>query len=378
MKTWYKYKALLFIGIISCPLLFTFLGQSNDVAKVENKKSVSVPDWPQSFNEIETYQADLVSYIEEQFGGRATMLKLLSYFKYYIFSESISKRVSVGKNGYVYMNSHDESNANSLFFSICKKDKPRPETMAELISGVAKLAELSRHNNIIDKILIVPTKSMVYPEYLPNEIQAECDQDKQNWIQDWASSQVNVLYPLQELRRWKQDFSVYLPKRFHWIGQLPHKVAEMMAEIWTIEFNNQLFEPQRTDIGSDLKNHLYGLNMSQTAVDYDMSKLVKVCRDDKCFDGFKAHYTNGHLKMYRSDVNNKRLLILSDSFGPHAAKYFVGAFGEVYASNLNNLKRDEEQAFFKWMIQTVQPTHLLYLIHDGGTLWQIKRLNRAL
>lgn len=366
------------MSIISFPLLLNILGKSNQVALVENKAVTKWPEWPESISGVVSYQSELVDYLEDQFGGRSFMLKLLSGIKYNLFSESISKRVSVGQHGYVFMNSHDENDSNSLLFSVCKNEPPFPQTMNEITSAMDKLGHLAAQYQFKEQVLIVPTKSVIYPEYLPSEIQTECGINQQNWITSWARKHDKVNYPLDEFYRWKDDLDVYMPKRFHWIGALPYKVAQMITEHWGLNYNNELFTPRQKRIESDMQNHLYGINLSQDGIDYEMSESVTLCQTTSCLDGFKSHFSHGHIKVYTSNVNNKRLLLLSDSFGPFAAKYFSGGFGEVYATNLNNLKKSEEKQFYKWIIKSVQPTHLLYLIHDGGTVWQMKRLNRSL
>lgn len=375
MKYWFSIKILLFFGLISGPLLLNIFSGSIQMANIEKRSVAQLPPWPKKYEELTEFKQELIDFAATHFGGRDIMLNWLSNIKYRVFSESISKRVSIGKNGYVFMNSHDESTQNSLLLTVCNSERKR---LKELDSAVQKLSNLSSRHNAEHLILVVPTKSVVYSEHLPNEIIEECGRNETNWIQKWAGNHADVVYPVDQYIAWKKDIRVFFKKRFHWIGDLPYQTAEWVLNRWGMVFHSQLFTSINTSIESDLAAHLYGLDFSVQDRYYLLSEDIKVCQNPTCLNGFKKHYAHGRLKTYHSNVNNNRLLLLTDSFGPIGAQYFAGGFGEVYATNLNHLKRSEEKAFLNWAFKAVQPTHVIYLIHDGGTIWQMKRLNRAL
>jgi hypothetical protein len=172
-----------------------------------------------------------------------------------------------------------------------------------------------------------------------------------------------------------------LPNHFHWNGLLPYVLAEdMMKSLWDISPEFEL-TPQKTKVESDLKTHFKGLHFYDTSFDYDyQSAGVRICNGIKCIDGLSQHYKFGLSYTYKLDnpKTDKKLLILADSFGQYIGQNFIRGFSEVVVIDINNLTFDEQFDFYQWITKTIKPTHMLYLLHDGGIYGRTIKLERLI
>ncbi len=379
-RVYLRFSLLAFYFVISLPMMVMLVSEKKQQSKVENRVLAKWPALPKDYQNLQQARSQLESYLEDHFGWRDHFIAANNKVKFKLFNELSSNRLTSGLDGYIFMNSHGKDDNLSMLKSVCGVTVPSDNSREEMRAGIKSFLSYHDNKGINTTVAIIPTKAKIYPEYLPEWLAGWCQGSKPTWIDDFAQSfgPGEVIYPLADFIDWKRSGPVYLPKHFHWNGTTPYWFAQQLFKFWNIEPELQP-NTEQILISSDLNNHLSGLHFDDYSVSYEYSdNSLERCFTSECLPGLEAYYMRGEVFKYsRKSPHNNRLLLLSDSFGPGVMRHLFAGFQEVVAIELNQLKKDEEQNFLYWVSEAVQPTHMIYVMHDGGLIWQARRLNRV-
>ena len=347
----------------------------------ENRLLAQKPILPKHFNEVEIFIGQVDDYLSDQFGFRRNFISGANKVRYKLFKEISSKQITVGRNGFIFFNSHGANNPNSLIKSVCNIISLPKSFQDKTKLYFSTLQDHSKQVNITIDIAVIPSKSRVYPENLPELEKSWCSLASPAWWENMFqdSKQYRIYYPLKKMLELKTSIQVYLPNHFHWHGELPYLLAEdMMKTLWDIEPNFDLV-PSKVRTESDLKTHFKGLHFYDDSVEYKIDKnIIRVCKGHNCVEDIEKYYQHNIAYVYKniSIKANSKLVVLADSFGQYIAKDFIRGFAEVIVIDTNNLAMDEQYKFYIWVTKTIKPTHLLYLMHDGGIYGRTLKLER--
>jgi hypothetical protein len=383
LKKKYQIAFLLsFMLIITLPMVEHFLTE-DEVRSSENRLLTQKPIMPTQINGLKEFAMGVDNYFSDQFGFRQNIINTTNMIYFDIFNEIKSKQITVGKNGFIYYNSHNANSPNVLIKSVCNIASLPKSFQNKTKKYFSDFINYSNELGIVTGIAVIPTKSRIYPENLPKLEKDWCTSNIPAWWEKMFQSDkdLKVYFPLKKMLSLKDSMPVYLPNHFHWNGLLPYVLAEdMMKSLWDISPEFEL-TPQKTKVESDLKTHFKGLHFYDTSFDYDyQSAGVRICNGIKCIDGLSQHYKFGLSYTYKLDnpKTDKKLLILADSFGQYIGQNFIRGFSEVVVIDINNLTFDEQFDFYQWITKTIKPTHMLYLLHDGGIYGRTIKLERLI
>lgn len=374
----YKIFFIFLVSLLLSTPLINHLTRSSDTNNFENRALSKAPKFPNKLTEVKAYTTQVENFLDDHFGLRESIIKKANQIRFSLFNEVLSKQITIGKNEFLFFNSHSAENPNSLIKSVCGVNQPSHERLAEIKTWIKNVYTFFESTNIVFDLAIIPTKSKVYPELLPNPAKQWCRNNTKTWIDTMfsANSKHKPIYPLNDFLQWKNDFKVYLPNHFHWSGRTPYLVArKIMVENWG--FSNLIdVDKIETDKPTDLKQHLNGLNLSSKADLFNYAELlVKDCKGINCIESLTRYYRNGNSFHFKTkDSNSKTLLLISDSFGADISPHFAAGFENVHLININNLTKEELNPFFNWVIKELSPTHLLFLFHDDGLNWNSLKL----
>jgi hypothetical protein len=334
----------------------------------ENRTLAQRPDWPQSWSDIKPLTIQLEEYFNDQMGYRDALIRGANKFKYRMFSELLSKQITVGKNGFLFFNSHSPNHPHSLIKDICGVKKLSPKREKQIIETLSNFNNWLKSRNVRLDVLVVPTKSAIYPEQLPDLESTWC-MNKSHWI-DTYQDQVKdfVYYPRSFFMEKKKLYPVYLPNQFHWSGRIAYDVAmELITKRWNTK-DIVLPEMRLTEEKSDIHQYTQGVKKYIKTEDYDYSSVLEAQSISKtCVDGFEENYPEGHCFYYESKIKTKNTIVLiTNSFGDEIAKHFSIGFKKVYFVNINFLDYDSASKFIEWFINKVNPNQVLVVIHDHG------------
>jgi hypothetical protein len=367
-------------GLLTIPMI-QHIRLGDQKLSSENRNLNQKPFFPNNINDLKDYTQQIDSYLADQFGFRTQLISLANKIRYYVFNEATSKQLSIGKNKFFYLNSHSAISPNSLIYQVCDIKPLSTESLTKIPIVVDEFIKNFQNVGIKTALAIIPTKSRIYPENLPNQLASLCLKKPETTLDSILRTNKQIIYyPIDQMKKWKDDFQVYLPKHFHWNGRLAYEIADdIIQTVFNLkpEFD---VTPTRVQVLSDLNHHFEGVEFLQASLSYSYKNYnVTECKGTACSENFTKMYNNGNsFNFTKPSHTNRKLLIISDSFGAEVAEHFIRAFDEVTLVNINNLSDSEQAPFYQYILKTTQATHLLYLIHDGGIEWQTNKLEDLL
>lgn len=181
---------LLFLSAITVPVvLLPFTIQpGSQTLEGEKRTGVSFPDIRADLDSISAFPDEFERFFKDRFGLRDLLVRNYSLLKWKVFRASISPKVVVGKEGWLYFNGDPEAmDANPIAdFRGIEPLKPfELESLRWTFQGQAKWLNKS---GIKYLLVVLPSKTGICPEYLP------------------------AVYTRSGAPRWREQFVSYLQK----------------------------------------------------------------------------------------------------------------------------------------------------------------------
>ncbi len=354
-------------------------------SKINYRPLKQLPEVPTNWREVQSYTVAVDAYLYDHFGLRERYLKTANRIRYYLFNELMSNQITVGEDGFIFYNSHASDRPGQMFYESCNQARFAASYIQEIERGFASYLSYLHDKQLQAHVAIIPIKARVYPEKLPPLERQWCAKDDDHWIDALVAglNQVRekVYHPLALMRALKKDIQVYLPIYFHWHGETPRVIAQhMMKTLWGLDAQRHSVEPQQVKETSDLRAHLIGLKFRNESVKYDYEQDgVVACSGSACVPGLAQFFEQAPLAYtYLSPVQDGPvLLVVADSFGQYITPHFIRGFARVVQVDASHMKADQVWAFYEHVLTTVQPTHVLNLLHEGG-ISGFNKLNQLL
>ena len=156
-----------FAVITTLPLLSLLTSNHDEIRRTEKRKAAELPVPRLDKEFLTTYPTQFESFFDDHFGFREKLIYLHNYLEVFVFGVSPSERVVLGKDRWLFYNS--ERDGNPI------EDYRRLNLLSEN-ELVRKANHLIRRNNWLSKLgikyvyVIVPNKSSIYPDQMPNNI----------------------------------------------------------------------------------------------------------------------------------------------------------------------------------------------------------------
>lgn len=366
-----------FFALVCAPSVRQIWPGKPDAGSIENRRLAAVPAAPRSWPALGPFFADTDAWLNDHFGLRQNLIAWNNRLRFALFREVTAPQLTLGANGFIYFNSHDAAYPLSMIRYLCGvgiSDAWRRQTTARLVA----LLRTAAGQHPASTLLIVPTKSVLYPEYLPQWLQAQCVRgvppvpamvDRLD-----EETGIRLAYPYEEMKSWKASVEVYPKTNFHWHGEGARRVADYLAQ--TRLGVDRLVDLPRTEVTaqSDLQKFIPGVDLDIRVEEPDYAAAgITRCAGPACFPEFPAAAAKlGDVSRYRAvDQTGPRLLIVSDSFGAYVAGNFSAYFSEVWHLSVNEitqLSRDEALAVRDAAFHRFHPDQVLYVFHDFSVL----------
>lgn len=201
---------VLFVLLIGLPMIGTFFAWDFYPAEDENRRMAEFPrfgnlplsEWPEKTE----------AWFKDHFGFRNTFIRRQRKMMEELFGR-ISDRALEGLNGWLYL----KDNGNiSDFLGLRKLSDEKMEELRVSFEGRQKWIEAQGIHYLF---VVPPNKPVVYPEYLPEDIQAERGIDG---IMQWRNylaehrSELNLLDLREALIAAKPQGTLYFSNDTHW------------------------------------------------------------------------------------------------------------------------------------------------------------------
>ena len=200
-----------FIIIIVLPGIWMTLFPVSKISESENRILKSKPVF--DFTNITTYPREYSEYYEDNFGFKKELSTLNSWFKFKIFNTSSKPNsVCVGKNGWLFsldpINSGDYQN-KTLYTN---------EQLNTIKHNLEEAKQWHEKRGIHFFVMVLPIKSSIYPEYLPDNIKKKNTISKLNQLSAYLeeNSTTKIIDVTPELLKAKKTQDVYYKHDIHW------------------------------------------------------------------------------------------------------------------------------------------------------------------
>ncbi len=367
---------ILFIVAISFPLLEYVMDISTQHENTENRTKAILPKF--NVSNLDPFPSDFEKYYNDNINFRNEILMLNNKFKYDILGVSPIKSIVEGKDEWFFLTKYIEPYINEWLF-----------TNIELDSFYNIYSQRSRwldEKGIKQYIAIVPNKSQIYPEFLPDRYKKSRVTKTDQFIETVEQiPNINIIYLKDALLSEKDSlpYDLFYKTDQHWneygalvgLRKIIREIKRDFPEIQDVDFNNYFFDT----------THVDGLGMASTlmlqksVMDIEISVKQKDTNNCKKIDTIKYTipeifpYKDRHQVFYSS--KNKKLpkvLIIRDSFTAALVGTLPDSFSETtyiwdtwcYELHEDLIEQEEPDIFLTIIIEANLP----FIIYKHNTV----------
>ena len=362
--------ATIVLALFACTLLWPMLASmiklDAALGNIENRELAQMPPLPRHYRQVADGIAQTNAYINDHFPLRAQMIEADGHLKYRLFSQLPGKDLYMGANGRMFVGdipylcgetldlAHSQAIAKSLSLNI-RRSRPLYKTHVAFV--------------------VVPTAAVIYPEDLPGWLHRICQHNvpaAEKIMQHVTVDTQALLYYPKNLMLAHKAQPAYYKHFFHWYGAMPGLVVdELLAGKFGLSKQQTL--PVKTEkVVSDISSNLAGMQFYDWMPVPDLDKAnVDYCEGIACFPALRGRLRG--LSPYRQYVSRqnpgqRRLLIISDSFGGNLSVYATQYYRQIWSVPTNYLEQtsDSQLAILKSAMRDFAADDLLFVIHDGN------------
>jgi hypothetical protein len=392
---------LIWFILLTVPMWMHMIRSDAQDVIQENRQLATLPSSIKDLNSAMRWAPQMDAYLKDHFGMRQTLIAWNNQIRYFGFGESASPQLTVGKEHMLFFNSHEAAHPNRMLNFLCGNDVSS-DVVNDLATRVSDFLLRARQLHPNTTIGFVPTKPVLYTEYLPDWMRTKCQPVQHilpaflNTIAKLNLEEVkrtdlsgSIYYPWAAMQTRKSSLMLYPKEDFHWHGSGAQVFAQDLAESqWHLPALRQ-FKFYRETVTSDMQRFMPGVTLRPIIESPDYaSAQIEACLGSHCFPEVASADKLSDVSRYRLDsqklsakvVNQaagKKLLIISDSFGVGVAGYFSAYFDEVWHISINNSGQlsSQEQVDLQASLGNYAPDNVLYLLHDYSLVCFSSKLN---
>jgi hypothetical protein len=364
---------LVLAAILAIPAIATFSTDHLARSSWEKRPLAEFPSL--SDRRKKSYFEELENFINDHIGLALEFNQLYRKLKYYVFRDSPVANVVAGKNGFMFLGSHDANNPHRIFDTMCREQTP--VAVQQMIRrGVGSIAVGIFALNMRPSFGILPSKPVVYPQQLPRQLPQRYRDSCLAYSQrpnlpttlarDWPAY---IHYPLQNFIELRDQPYFYPPQNFHAQGYSAHEFARSFLATMGIELDSR-FDSAREQqlVMADLELAGFTQEINIWRYPYAEYGVIKhegqpelVRRFYPRVEDF-AHFKTAH------PASNRVVLLLTNSFGEFMAPHLAPGFKDLYYININELAPENTQPLLTALFAQGGITDFVYLVHDEGLM----------
>lgn len=313
-----KYKSVMWITIflmITASPVFTyfFLGQYVDSKNYENRNMASKPIL--TAENYESFPKEYEAYYNDNLPFRNQLIRFHNSIDYFLFKQSSSERVAIGKNGWLFY--CDKTNGNPIEQSLgyWNFTSSQLQTIADNLMSAKRVLE----NQGIEFVLfIAPNKETIYMDELPDYYKVKSSYTSTDQLIDYLTenTDIRVVYPKQDLLNMKKNLNMILYHKLdtHWNYAGAYIGAKSLAEELGINMPslNEISLKSISTSSGDLTKML-NITIKNGDNDYNISDIstLNTINEKKDFDTELIYHTAG--------ADPRKLFVQRDSFSTKLA-----------------------------------------------------------
>lgn len=365
------------VALLSVPAMVGYLwGDRSVLEDRENRHMAHPPRTSLLWSRPTTYLLQLDLFIKDRIGGRLAANEVYSRLKYYVFHDAPLANITIGRDGFTFMNSHDIFRPNLVYQSLCVDQVEPEQALVDEVHGfLDRFHRFHAGQGRRVTIVVAPTKPGLYPDKLPPRV----DKRYRDGCAAYGGSRnllarlreraaregsYDLFYPSALFREHRDEPYFYPRERFHWSGASAHLAVRHL--LWHVKATEGLILDNSSGTGlvEDDMGRFFGFDRSITARVYDYERFETTVSDVS----LKALGVAAPLKRYRSrqPLSERRALLLSNSFGIDFVDHLAVGYRELDYLNLNSLRPSEEGKLFAGIAAQSNPDDVFLLFDDAG------------
>lgn len=367
--------AVTFALCLAVPAIATFFADAEERMRWENRPLAELPSISK-LTADRNFFGEMDDYLNDHFGLALKMNRLYRRVLFYVFQDSPTPTVTLGTDGFVFLNSHNPGSRFEAFQNVCINNV-RQDRIEFAQRAWSKTFDFFTPG--IDRVaLLIPlSKPTLYAEKFPLDVPRKyreaCRQfrSKKNAASElsaWGEASGNVVvYPVNEFHAQRFENNFYPRERFHFSGMSAHTFARIALGKLGINISEayDFHEPIDT-VTSDLGS-LIGFNRP-LRVDYFPYAEFELHKQEGVPAFVKEYYQK--IKQFGvvtsgSPMTERAALVITDSFGKSAVNHLAPGYRSITWINIANLAEGETVRFFTEFVERIDPDDLLFIFHDG-------------
>jgi len=210
----FSFLSLIFLTIILIPMVNNLFKLYSPGKLRENRKAAKKPKLLKM--DYERYFKDFKNFYEDTFSFRPDLIFFNNYLRVKLFNVSPVDRVMIGKNGWLFIKKLKENNREIDYSRSTEKF-----SSADLALWGKIFKDRNRwlkDRGIRMFIVIVPNKSTIYSEYLPDNAKIMAKQVRTDQLISYFKdhSEIKILDLRKEMLKAKKSKRLYYKTDSHW------------------------------------------------------------------------------------------------------------------------------------------------------------------
>lgn len=332
-------------------------------------------------------QLDL--YLSDHFGYSRKLHRFHQSIVYFVFRDDPVPNLTLGRDGFVFLNSHSRDTPYSAFESLCvgggdAEDRPPVEQHWPDV-----LEELNRLG-LRATLAVVPSKPGIYPEMLPRRVPeslrkacrdyGSIDNRMVRLRREGERRDLAIYYPFDEFSAARFSGNFYPKENFHWAGESIHLFMLGLFDVLGIAATESYSaDPERTVIKAEL-SRILGVRLTATIRDfgYDAFGVTERTREPPFVRQWYSRASDFREALTDNPMTSRTALLISNSFGVFAVRHLAPAYRRIVHINVNNVLPEEGAGFLENVVRRVAPDDLIFMFHDESVAAEGRRMYQYL
>lgn len=381
----YKVSIVLIALLLFVPGILGLQSDPERRSEIERRELAAAPQISLLWREPKTYFGNLSLYLSDRTGGVIEAKSVLAKSQFYLFRDSPSENLHLGKGGEVFVHTFNPERPYAAA-SLCYPVAQEGRYSAISTSQFNIQSELQRQG-IELQTLIVPSKITLYGDQFgygaPLAVRNACRLVAQNGPGETALNELKdvfIVYPFDEFFALRDDPNFYPKGNFHWSGASIHEAVKAWLDRLPEKSEVALDDTYSNETLPNDIEQLVGFGRTYEGRVYDYFEHGIVFSRDLPVPSPEIPIAHWRWSFSTSEnpVFQKRVLLLSNSFGIEGHLHFASLYKELFWININDITMDGRAYLIQEYTQVYKPDIVILMFHDVAASREISLISEAL
>lgn len=326
-----KLFILAFIAALSLPLLAQILLPGRALSGAENRQTASLPGVPGSLGALQAWPRGAEAWMNDHFGLRGPMIRVSNRLsRRLVLEPGVQGQAIRGKDGWLFL-----ANDHVITDYMGQNPFPSQTDALQYADALDRLhARLGRDGAKV-LVSVIPNKSTIYPEFIPDYIPRNEGQSRLSQLSDALEERNSSVLVLKDaLLQAKTEGQLYFRTDTHWTDLGAYFAYRTILSAWNE--GSEAFRPRNLSDYKKLKEplaqgdllRLLGEPSDQPEMQVRLApkkpvQTTREIREDYQYEAFKTRITT------TANTKAPTLLIIGDSFSTRLMPFFEPHFSRI-------------------------------------------------